>query len=600
MTAPDESQNVSNYPEGDGEEVRADLGNLTQNVSQSGKYPVNLGQGRDVKIGDTYNNYYNLVTDQISSTYKNFSDPRPSIGHWQGRETELEELQKALMQPAISLVGVTGLGGFGKSTLVSKLYSEVTRFTGKFWADVAKQSKDFNDFAARLIAQQEGTSPERVKDRYQGTPNLSDLVKLLQNQPYLLVIDNLEVLLQPDGHWENQIWENFFCQWLEYGDCSKLLVTSRERPISLGAKAFWYKLEAGLSPVEGAKLLKTLGIKGADAELQEFVQSVGGYPLSLILTAGLLKEEESDPEIRHLIHYTPAFEIKGDHRGERQVSVEDVFTQSFNRLSPKLQRLLTSVSVFKGSLFNHAAAVALLPEENILEQELRQLVRRSLLQESKIRDEHDERQFQLQLQVLNLVERKAGDLTTARERAAAYYRSRRNSIIERVALGTVTANDIDALRRDLTSSEWQVGQLGKYSVNIGQGQDIHIGDRIYQGVDAEVVKEILRDILKETQAPPAVTGMTAPDDLSAIFDRIASGKHTEVDLTILRQLLTVDSGQNWLQLGQYNVNIGQRQDIYIGDRIYQSADAESIKKIFRTLLEELQTPPKVDNDHDSL
>jgi hypothetical protein len=251
-------------------------------------------------------------------------------------------------------------------------------------------------------------------------------------------------------------------------------------------------------------------------------------------------------------------------------------------------------------LFNYAAAVALLPEENILEQELRQLVRRSLLQESKIRDEHNERQFQLQLQVLNLVERKAGDLTTARERAAAYYRSRRNSIIERVALGTVTANDIDALRRDLTSSEWQVGQLGKYSVNIGQGQDIHIGDRIYQGVDAEVVKEILRDILKETQAPPAVTGMTAPDDLSAIFDRIASGKHTEVDLTILRQLLTVDSGQNWLQLGQYNVNIGQRQDIYIGDRIYQSADAESIKKIFRTLLEELQTPPKVDNDHDSL
>ena len=45
-------------------------------------------------------------------------------------------------------------------------------------------------------------------------------------------------------------------------------------------------------------------------------------------------------------------------------------------------------------------------------------------------------------------------------------------------------------------------QVGKYNVNIGQGQDIQIGDRIYQGVDADALKETLRAILQESQLYP--------------------------------------------------------------------------------------------------
>jgi hypothetical protein len=68
--------------------------------------------------------------------------------------------------------------------------------------------------------------------------------------------------------------------------------------------------------------------------------------------------------------------------------------------------------------------------------------------------------------------------------------------------------------------------------------------------------------------------MPLPDDLSTILDRIKNDEQTEADMAALRQLLNAgDAAQVGLrqrqiarQLGKYNVNIGQGQDIQIGDR----------------------------------
>jgi hypothetical protein len=78
------------------------------------------------------------------------------------------------------------------------------------------------------------------------------------------------------------------------------------------------------------------------------------------------------------------------------------------------------------------------------------------------------------------------------------------------------------------------------------------------------------------------------DELGNILDRIASGKHAEADIVALRQLLSSSDRQSLLQLGKYGVNVGQGQDIQIGDRIYKGADAETIRKIIQ---DELQSLP---------
>ena len=84
--------------------------------------------------------------------------------------------------------------------------------------------------------------------------------------------------------------------------------------------------------------------------------------------------------------------------------------------------------------------------------------------------------------------------------------------------------------------------------------------------------------------------MAPPDDLSGILDRIANGAETEGDHQLLRQLLREKQSQSVEQLGKYTVNLGQGREIQVGDRLYQGADAETIKTVIQAVL---QHPPVV-------
>ncbi|MEB3213788.1 MAG: hypothetical protein VKL39_20740, partial [Leptolyngbyaceae bacterium] len=70
--------------------------------------------------------------------------------------------------------------------------------------------------------------------------------------------------------------------------------------------------------------------------------------------------------------------------------------------------------------------------------------------------------------------------------------------LERLENGTPTAADLQRLREILASQNAQVVQWGKYNINIGQGQKIQIGDRLYVEINDEAVRAIARAI--ETRA----------------------------------------------------------------------------------------------------
>ncbi len=75
-------------------------------------------------------------------------------------------------------------------------------------------------------------------------------------------------------------------------------------------------------------------------------------------------------------------------------------------------------------------------------------------------------------------------------------------------------------------------------------------------------------------------------DLSLIFQKISEGEHTEVELSQLRQtLLSADNRQFSLQLGKFNVNIGDGKEIHIGDRIYQQWNDEAIEALVKAIQE---------------
>jgi hypothetical protein len=75
-----------------------------------------------------------------------------------------------------------------------------------------------------------------------------------------------------------------------------------------------------------------------------------------------------------------------------------------------------------------------------------------------------------------------------------------NDIFQRILNGTQTDVDVEALRGHSNSGDRQSLQVGKYNVNIGQGQEIYIGDRTYQGLDAEAIREVVRAVTQGSNA----------------------------------------------------------------------------------------------------
>lgn len=74
------------------------------------------------------------------------------------------------------------------------------------------------------------------------------------------------------------------------------------------------------------------------------------------------------------------------------------------------------------------------------------------------------------------------------------------------------------------------------------------------------------------------------EELLAIIERIATEKHSEVDINLLRETLSNENRRSLLQLGKYNINIGQGGErIHIGDHTFVEIDDEAVTAIAATL-----------------
>ena len=390
------------------------------------------GESKLIQVGSVETENLNLTAELVqflvhleSSTKPEspgvlkVGNPRKNLDYWQGRTEEIANLKLWLNDPNIPLIGIEGIGGIGKSMLSAYIYEDETiaGFTKRFWADVSSGAI-FTDVATQVLQEFGFRVPE------QETQLVQALVKCLQSGEYLLIIDNLESLLQTDGIWGSQFYEEFFTTWVECGGKSKVIVTTRERP-ELPKRWEWLPL-SGLKIEDGIKLLTALGIQG---NLEEFVKLVDGYPLLLRFVADLLKEEyPQDPHLKrleslglgNLQQLLTDAKVVGSHRREN-VAMVLVLDTSFGRLSELQKSLLQNISVYRGAVNSKAAvAVCLESSETEIERELRNLVKRSFLSEKLI---DDGRWFEFQPVVLEYVRYKAGDQTEAHQTAIKYYQS---------------------------------------------------------------------------------------------------------------------------------------------------------------------------------
>ncbi|MDZ8225908.1 tetratricopeptide repeat protein [Nostoc sp. ChiVER01] len=338
-----------------------------------------------------------------------------SLAHWQGRKTEIAQIQQWLTDENTFLIGIEGIGGTGKSMLATKIYDEIADFPKRFWADVSNGG-GFSDLARQVLSEFGFPVPEQEAQLVEA------LVECLCSGQFLLIIDNLESLLQPDRQWGSLFYGDFFQAWVEHGDNSKVIVTTRERPELKGFE--WLTLK-GLQVDEGVALLTALGIRG---DLTQFVELVDGHPLLLRLVADLLNEEYSqDPDLSRLAdlglgnlqQLLTDSQVVGIHH-RKNVGMVLVLDASFNRLNELQKALLLNISVYRGAV-DSAAAVAMLPGSSAaeIEEELRNLVKRSLLVDKL----NGKRRFDFQPVILEYVRYQAGDQSEAHQKAIDYYRS---------------------------------------------------------------------------------------------------------------------------------------------------------------------------------
>ncbi|MGQ9871847.1 tetratricopeptide repeat protein [Leptodesmis sp.] len=206
----------------------------------------------------------------------------------------------------------------------------------------------------------------------------------LAQQRCLLVLDNLETLLEPTGQWRDQGYYHFFLRWFETGGRSILLITSRERP-DLPANQLGHtrSYSIGGLPVEaGVALLRAQQVQGNEPELREYVVAADGHPLLLNLTVGFLKEVAGDhPPISGLQRADlNLLKIVGLHRGDPQTSIEIVLKKSLRRLDETLLAVLFEVWAFPMPFTQKLLKIA--RDSSVTEAQLRQLAKRSLLQET--------------------------------------------------------------------------------------------------------------------------------------------------------------------------------------------------------------------------
>ena len=112
------------------------------------------------------------------------------------------------------------------------------------------------------------------------------------------------------------------------------------------------------------------------------------------------------------------------------------------------------------------------------------------------------------------------------------------AILDRVEAGRASAEDRVRLRNALlVNGEGNVVQLGKHNVRMDHGENIQIGDRIYQGVSAEAIRKANKDVLRESDATEVVDLAAAEgryrEDVVRVYNQLGFSGFPEVDITLL-------------------------------------------------------------------
>jgi WD40 repeat protein len=212
------------------------------------------------------------------------------VFNFQHRQEELHTLQTWIQNDNCRLVALLGLGGMGKTYLAVKASQQLqAHFDRVIWRSL-RQAPAFESLLEDMVGFLSGQPAPHA--------DLKQLVKALQAQRCLIILDNLEALLRADrqaGAW--------LPGYEGYGELLRLLgqaqhqscalFTSRETPAEVAAMVGHPAVQAltlrGCSDVSLA-ILQSRGLVGTTSQLHQLCQRYDGVPLAVTMIATLIQD----------------------------------------------------------------------------------------------------------------------------------------------------------------------------------------------------------------------------------------------------------------------------------------------------------------------
>ncbi|MCI0691685.1 TIR domain-containing protein [candidate division KSB1 bacterium] len=240
-----------------------------------------------------------------------------------GREKELKWLDEARADPHTNILTLVAWGGVGKTALVNEWlngmakdnYRGAERVYGwSFYSQGTREDKQVaaDEFLAHALSWF-GDQASQAKSPWDKGVRLAEL---LRQQKTLLILDGVEPLQYPPGGLKDQGLQALLKELAQFNS-GLCVVTTRVAltDLSLKEKTSVKRIDLEhLSPETGAQLLKSLKVKGTEAELRAAAAEFNGHALALnLLGSYLAVVHDGEIRKRDLIPQLTEEEEQGGH-----------------------------------------------------------------------------------------------------------------------------------------------------------------------------------------------------------------------------------------------------------------------------------------------
>jgi WD40 repeat protein/ABC-type dipeptide/oligopeptide/nickel transport system ATPase subunit len=260
----------------------------------------------------------------------------PDISVFYGRTAELTTLTTWINDDRCKLVGIMGMGGIGKTALVTKLTHQLQpHFTKIVWRSLRNAPP-----LATLIPELIQILSDRTKTlaaNVEISTQISTLLDYLRQERCLLVLDNAEAIISQNATdmlpLEDPSYAELFWRIGASAHQSCLVLTSREKPAAIipleGEKLPVRTLTiAGLNPPESEHLFDAKGLS-VTPDRERLWQIYSGNPLALNIVATSI-QDLFDGDIEQFL--AAEVSIFSD--------IRQLLDRQFDRLSPAEQQVM--------------------------------------------------------------------------------------------------------------------------------------------------------------------------------------------------------------------------------------------------------------------